>query len=311
MGTIAYADSIEDVDVIRTDLFFDKLSGIGGIPRGVITEVFGDEGLGKSTLCLQIVANAQKLGLRCLWADVEWSYTPSYAASLGVDNKKLGLIRERIAERSLDTLEEAVESGKWDLVILDSVGGLLAMKEAEKDAEGKTIGLQAGLISRFCRKIVPSLSIHKVALVVINHSFTDIMSGKLMTSGGKKLAYHKSLSIRLKGKFNATVLKQGDRRVGKIVVGEVRKNKLAGTEGLEIEAQIFFGTGFSTVADLLGDALDRGIITKKGNTYYLGSEKLGIGLQNVRKQLEADAVLTEKVKAELHDDRNKGTQEDK
>lgn len=301
MGIIAYADSIESVDVIPTGLFLDKLSGIGGIPRGVITEVFGDEGIGKSSLCLQAVAAAQRLGLRCLWADVEWSFAPKYAVSLGVDNSRLGLVRERIAETTLDTLEEEIETGKWDLVILDSVGGILPRKEAEKDAEGKTIGSQAGLMAKFCRKVIPSLAIHDVALVVINHSFTDIMSSKLMTSGGKKLAYHKALSVRLKSKFGSAVLKQGDRRVGKVVIGEVRKNKLAATEGLELEGQLFFGSGFSTAADMLSDAIEKGVITKKGNTYFLAMEKLGIGLQNVRKQMESDAVLSEKIKMALNE----------
>lgn len=296
MGIISYADSIEETNIIPTGLFIDKLTGIGGIPRGVITEIFGDEGIGKTSVCLQLVARAQQMGLKCLWADVEWSYSPQYAASLGVDNSKLGLIRERYAESTLDALEEAADSGKWDLIVLDSIGGILPRAEAEKGVEGKTIGGQAGLIAKFCRKIVPSIKIKDVALVVINHQFTDIMSGKLLTSGGKKLAYHKSLSIRLKAKFGSGGLKQGDVKVGKVVVGEVRKNKMAGTEGLELEGQLLFGSGFSAAADLLGDAIEKGIITKKGNTYYFHGEKLGIGLGRVRKAMEDDAVLTEKVK---------------
>lgn len=299
MGIIAYADSIEDVQAIPSGLFIDRLTGIGGIPRGVITEVFGDEGIGKSSMCLQIVAAAQQQGLRCLWADVEWSYAAKYASSLGVDNSKLGLIRERFAESTLEKLEEAIDSGEWDLVILDSVGSILPRTEAEKSVEGKTIGGQAGIMAKFCRRIVPSLALNNVALVVINHSFIDIMSGKLMTSGGKKLAYHKSLSIRFKAK-QGVVLKQGDRRIGKVVIGEVRKNKLAPTEGMELDGQLIFGVGFSTAADLLGSALDSKVITKKGNTYFLGSEKLGIGLQNVRKQIEDDSVLAEKIKLALH-----------
>jgi len=151
MGIIAYADSIEETDVIPTGLFLDKLTGIGGIPRGHITEIFGDESIGKSSVCLQLVASAQHLGLRCLWADVEWSFDTHYAASLGVDNTKLGIIRERFGESVLDAIEEAAESGDWDLIILDSVGGILPRAEAEKGSDGKTIGGQAGLIAKFCR----------------------------------------------------------------------------------------------------------------------------------------------------------------
>lgn len=297
MGVI-YASDVAEVDVIPTNLFVDNLTGIGGIPRGVITEVFGDEGIGKSSLCLQLVANAQKLGLKCLWADVEWSYSARYAESLGVDNTKLGLIRERFAEPVLDTLEEEIDSGKWDLVVLDSVGGITPRAEVEKGMEGKVIGGQAGLLAKFCRKVVPSLRINNVALVVINHQFIDIMSGKLLTSGGKKLAYHKSLSLRLKGKSGVT-LKQGDRKVGKVVVGEVRKNKMAATEGLEIEGQLIFGTGFSVGADVLNIAIDKGVITKKGNTYWFGKQKLGVGLGKTRTLLEEDEKLLEEVKAQL------------
>lgn len=295
---ITFASSIGDVEVIPTGLFVDKLSGIGGIPRGVITEIFGDESIGKSSFCLQMVAEAQRQGLRCLFADVEWSYDVRYAASLGIDNDKLGIIRERFAETTLDALEEAVESGQWDLVVLDSVGGILPRAEAEKENGGKTIGGQAGLIAKFCRKIVPLLKIKNVALVVINHSFVDIMSGKIMTSGGKKLAYHKSLSIRFKQKFGV-VIKQGDRKVGKVVVGEVKKNKLAATEGLELDGQLIFGVGFSAAADLLGDAIDKGVVYKKGNTFYFGEQKLGVGLGKVREQFEADESLREQVKAAL------------
>lgn len=300
--SIVFADSIEEVQVIPTGLFFDKLTGIGGIPRGVITELFGDEGIGKTTLCLQMVANAQKQGIRCLWVDFEYSYPPAYAAFLGVSNAQLGLIRERYAEAALDQVESALEEGEWDLIVLDSVGGILPRAEAEKGAEGKTIGGQAGLMAKFCRKIVPLLSIHNAAMVVINHSFIDVMSGKLLTSGGKKLAYHKALSIRFKPKKMGTgnsVLKQGDRKVGKVVTGEVRKNKMAPTEGLELDGQIIFGSGFSVAADLLADAIDREVITKKGNTYYFGEEKLGIGMSKVRKMVEDDAVLAEKIKQAL------------
>lgn len=293
-----YADSIKTTEVISTGLFLDKLTGIGGVPRGVITEIFGDESIGKSSLCLQLVASAQQQGLNCLWADIEWSYGTAYAESLGVNNKKLGIIREQFAEASLDAIEEAVSSGKWDLVVLDSIGGILPRAEAEKEAGGKTIGGQAGLIAKFCRKIVPLLKIHNVALVVINHSFVDIMSGKIMTSGGKKLAYHKAISIRLKQKFGV-VIKQGDRKVGKVVVGEVKKNKEAATEGLELDGQLIFGVGFSASADILNDAIDKGIVSKKGNTFYFRDIKLGIGLQKVRKLMEEDKELTENIKYAL------------
>lgn len=262
-----------DVSPIKTGTIIDKLSGIYGIPRKRITEIFGDSGVGKSSLCLQAVKQAQQQGLRVLWSDVEWSYDGNYAQSLGVDNGNLGLLQTRHAEDILDELEQAIDKGTYDLIILDSIGGLLPRQEAEKGAGEKTIGGQAGLVARFCRKVVPLLALRNVALVVINHSFTDIMSGAIKTSGGAKLEYHKSLSIRLK-KTNR-VLKSGEKIIGKVIVGQVKKNKLAATEGMELEAQMVFGSGFSSAFDLLDEALAKGIIEKRGQTYWFSQEKLG------------------------------------
>jgi recombination protein RecA len=297
MGVI-YASEIQDVEVIPSGLFIDNLTGIGGIPRGVITEIFGDEGIGKTSVCLQLVANAQQQGLKCLWADVEWSYSAKYAESLGVDNEKLGLIREEFAEESLDLLEDEIRKGCWDLIILDSIGGLTPRAEIEKGIDGRVIGAQANLVAKFCRKVVPPLSQHKTALVVINHQLIDIMTGKLLTSGGKKLAYHKSLSIRFRQKSGVS-LKQGDRKVGKVVIGEVRKNKMAPTEGLMLDGQLIFGTGFSAAADILNIAIDTGVVTKKGATYYFGEQKLAVGLGKTRNLIEEDEALAEAIKKQL------------
>lgn len=297
MPILKASDSpFNDLDPIKTGTFLDKITGIGGIPRKRITEIFGDAGVGKSSVCLQVIANAQGSGLRCLWADIEFSFDAIYAANLSVQNKDLGLLQERFAEDALDEIEKAIDSGKYDLVILDSIGGLLPRAEAEKGAGEKVIGGQASLVARFCRKTVPLLALRNVALVVINHSFTDLMSGKLKTSGGAKLDYHKSLSIRLK--VNPTVaIKQGDRKVGKVIVAEVRKNKLAATEGMTVDAKIMFGQGFSASEDLLGDALDAGVITKKGNTHYFSQEKLGM-ISAVR-VLMKDETFADKIREAL------------
>lgn len=273
---IPFADQSphNELSPIKTGTLIDKLSGLNGLPRKKITEIYGDSSVGKSTLLLQAVAEAQKQGLRSLWVDVEFSYDRNYASTLGVDNSRLGLLQEEFAEETLDTVEREIREGNWDLIVIDSIGALQVRAEAEKGVGEKTIGGQAGIVAKFCRKVVPLIAIHNVALVVINHSFTDVMSGAIKTSGGKKLEYHKSLSIRLKQKFGV-VLKQGDRKIGKVIVGEVKKNKLAGTEGTEAEARIIYGEGFSKSADLLEDAIQANIFTKTGNTYFLGETKIG------------------------------------
>ena len=292
---VIYASDVEEVSVIPTGLFIDNLTGIGGIPRGYITEIFGDEGIGKSSVCLQIVASAQKQGFRCLWVDVELCFNTKYSSSLGVDNSKLGLLQERFAEDLLDFIDSEVNAGNWDLVIFDSIGALSSRVEAEKSAEAKTIGLQAGLVSRFSRKLVSAIKYNNTAFIAINHQFVDLMSGKIMSSGGKKFAYHKSISIRLKQKSGVTI-KQGDRKVGKVILAEVRKNKLASTEGLEIESQLIFGNGFSIGADVLNLAIDKGVVTKQGNSYFYGETKLGVGLGKARQAIENDEQLLESIK---------------
>lgn len=299
MGLIAYADSIEEVDAIPTGLpFVDKATGIGGIPRGVITEVYGDESVGKSTLCMQIVAAAQQQGLKCLWADVEFSYSPKYGEALGIDNAKLGILRTRYAEDLLDEMELAADSGDWDLIVVDAVGAILPRAEAEKNADQKTIGAQAGPVSRFVRKMTPAIATHNVALIAINHSFIEVMgpsAGKIVTSGGKKLRYAKQLSLRLKPKMGVSV-KEGDTKVGKAIVVEVKKNKVGGTEGMETDGVLLFGKGFSALANLLDDAIERKVVTKKGNTYWFGEEKLGLGIGRTRKIVEDDPGLQERIK---------------
>lgn len=278
---ITSAAELEKVDAIRTDTFLDTLSGIGGLPVGRITEVYGDAGLGKSTVCLQAIASAQARGLKCLVADAEWAYDARYASSLGVDNSQLDLLREQHAEDLLEALESAVDSGKYQLVILDAVGAILPRQEAEKAVGEKSIGGQAGLVARFCRKIVPILSLRNCALVVINHSFTDIMTGSQKTSGGKKLEYHKSFSVSLRKKQGVS-LKQGDRVVGKVIVAKVVKNKIGATEGMEVDGQILFGSGFSSALSVLDTALERGIITQEGRTYFFKGERICSGMPKLR-----------------------------
>lgn len=261
----------------------DKILG-GGIPSRKIAEISGVFSVGKSTLALQIVAQAQKLDKDVLWCDSEFSFGEEYATSLGVNCELLDLIQGRYAEENLDQIEEWATDHKNGLIVLDSIGGLLPRQEAEKSAEGKTIGGQAKLIATFCRKVVPILAINNNALVVLNHQFTDLMSGKLKTSGGAKLEYAKSIWLMLR-KVNKRIM-QGDQQVGDIIEAEIRKNKLAPTNKQKCELTLIYGSGFSAEADLLQEMLDSGEVTKKGNTFFRGATKLGVGLAKAREALK-------------------------
>lgn len=278
-----------EIGVIPTGFSkLDAILGVGGIPLRKITEVSGQFSVGKSTLGLQIVAQAQKMDMDCLWADNELSFGEDYATQLGVDVATLDLLQERLAEPMLDQMEEWIAEHKNALVVLDSVGNLLPRAEAEKGAGDKTIGGQAKLIATFCRKVQGLLAENNVALIVLNHQFTDLMSGKLMTSGGAKLAYSKSIWLMLR-KVNKRVM-QGDKQVGDIIEAEVRKNKLAGTLKQTAELTMLYGKGFSQAADKLDEMLKSGEIEKRGNTFWHGDIKAGVGMAKAREYVKSLSV---------------------
>ena len=290
----ASESSYSKIDWITTGISsLDKILG-GGIPTKRITELSGPFSVGKTTLALTVIGNAQKQGLKTLWIDQEWAWESSYAEVLGVDPSKLLLIQERYAELALDQLEEFAENNKNAVIVLDAVGALLPRQEAEKSNEGKTIGGQAGLVAKFLRKIVPLLAINNHALLLCNHQFIDLMTSRLKTSGGAKLEYHKSIWLSLR-KANKKIM-NGENQVGLVVEAEIKKNKLTATQGQKCELQMIFGEGFSKEADLLQDALDSGLITKQGQFYFFRGEKVARGLNALREKFK-DENFREQLKA--------------
>lgn len=273
---IPRASSIAKVDSISTGLpQLDRAIGIGGIPIGRITEISGKWSAGKSTLALQTVAEAQKKGMECVWFDTEFTWDDSYARALGVDTDQLYLIQKPTAEEGLDVLLEIAAKEKGWLMVLDSVGGLHPKDEAEKTSGERTIGAQASLVARFCRKVVPNLSLRNHALIVLNHEYLEIgaLRPTVMTAGGAKLSYHKALWIRL----NRTGMnvKVGDKIVGYKAEAEIRKNKVAPTERTKCDLEMEYGKGFLAAANLFDDAVAAGLFTKQGNTWYFKEEKIG------------------------------------
>lgn len=264
------------VDWIPTGITKLDLALGGGIPTKRISECFGPFSSGKTSLALLAVAQAQNRGYTALWCDQEWSWEPNYAEKIGVDLDSLLLLQEHHAEDALDEIEKYVSEHENTFVVIDAVGALLPRAESEKLNGEKTIGGQASLIAKFCRKIVPLLALRNSALLVINHQFTDIMTGALKSSGGAKLEYHKSVSVSLKRKYGATAKRASDGKIFEIVTeAEVRKNKLAGTLGSKVDLFMEPGSGFLVEGDLFQEVLDRGIIRRDKNTFYYADEKLG------------------------------------
>src|SRR3990167_94241 len=241
--------TLNQFDTIATP--FPRLNEIlgGGIPSKKIVEISGQASVGKSPLALQLVAEYQRLKKPALWCDSELSFTTDYAKIMGVDCKELDLIiQDTYAEAVLDDLEEWAGKHKNGIIVLDSIGNLLAREEAEKGAEGRSIGLQARMIGSFTRRISPMLANRNHTLVVLNHTFTDLNTGRLKTSGGMKLEYSKSLWLTLKRSFGKTPKRSANGLKTVITIEvEVRKNKTSPTEGMKCEIELLQGKGFATV----------------------------------------------------------------
>ncbi len=234
-------------DVMETPFVsLNKILG-GGLPSRKITEVSGSYSVGKSTLALQLVAQAQKNKKPTLYCDSEFSFTTEYAQAMGVDCKELDLVQEQYAEAMLDALEAWATKHKNGLIVLDSIGALLPREEAEKGAEGRSIGLQARLIGSFTRRMVPILALRNHTLIVLNHTFTDLNTGRLKTSGGAKLEYAKSIWLTLKTSYGKAAKRNGEGlKTLKFIEVEVRKNKVAPTEGMKTDIELEPGKGFAT-----------------------------------------------------------------
>lgn len=273
---IVKASEIGELEVLKTNTFLDELSGVWGLPKERIVEFYGSEKTGKSTASFHVIAAAQQEELPCLLVDVEHSFVGKYAEDLGIDLRKLDILRAAYAEEIIDKTEEAIKSGKYDggVIVFDSIGSLSSRVEDEKSAGEKTIGIQASLMGRFVRKLAPQVSYRKILFIGINHSRTDIITGKVTTMGGKAWSEKKKLSLEFREK-SGVLLKSGDNVVGKKIIVRVMKNAVGATERKEIEVSLIFGQGFSVSANLLDEAITKGVITKEGNTYYFSGEKLG------------------------------------
>ena len=276
----------------------DWAIGIGGIPRGRITEFVGNKSTGKTTLVLTMIKTAQQVGLRCVYADSENAVNFKKAKSLGVDLDKLTVLHGSFGEEYLDEILRIVEADEADLIVVDSVAALSPRVEFEGTAEQQTIGAQARMISKFCRKVILPLRKHNVALVLINHSRLNIMTNVEESAGGKSLEYYRSVQVRLKIHYTKGALKSGDKTVGNKIVFKITKNK-AGGGAKEVAANLFFDTGHSAEADLIETGLEMGVIKKEGNTLYFGDTKLGVGMEKVRKYLEDNPDLTAEIKDKM------------
>ena len=286
------------VEAIPTgSLALDIALGIGGVPRGRITEIFGPEMAGKSTLAQHVVAQAQRLGGQVAYVDVEHALDPTFAAALGVNIEDLLISQPDTGEQALEICEALVRSNAVDVIVLDSVAALVPRAEIEGDMGDSLPGLQARLMSQALRKLTAAVSRSRTALIFINQlreKIGIIFGNPEVTPGGRALKFYSSVRIDLR---RVESLKQGGIVIGSRVRAKIVKNKLAPPFRTAEFDIIFHGPqlGISREGDLLDLAVDAGIVKKQGSFFSFEDRKLGQGREQAKAYLRENPQLMEEL----------------
>lgn len=268
-------------DVIPTGILsFDGATIIGGFPRGRVVEVYGPESSGKTTLTLQVIAQAHALKGEAAFVDAEHALDPGYARALGIDVDRLWVSQPDCGEQALEITERLVRSGEFDVIVVDSVAALVPRSELDGEYGDAQMGLQARLMSQAMRKLVGVVSRTKTCLIFINQvrDKIGVMFGNPeTTTGGRALKFYSSMRVEVR---RGVQIKEGDVVIGFSSKIKIVKNKLAAPYR-ECEPQMIFGHGFSQVHDVFKLATGYGIIEKSGSWYAYKGERLGQGQENV------------------------------
>jgi recombination protein RecA len=296
-------DAAYTVPAISTGaVSLDYALGIGGVPRGRVVEIFGPESSGKTTLSLQVIAEAQKLGGMAAFVDAEHALDAQYAKKLGVDLDNLLVSQPDNGEQALEIVEVLVRSGGVDVVVVDSVAALVPRAEIEGEMGEAQMGLQARLMSQALRKLTGVVSKSKTCLIFINQlrEKIGVMFGNPeTTTGGRALKFYASVRIDIR---RIGAIKDGDVVVGGRTRVKVVKNKVA-PPFREAEFDVMYGEGISREGDLLDLAVDRKLVEKSGTWFAFGGERLGQGRENVKQFLKDNPAvfktLEERVRKEL------------
>ena len=279
-------------------LSVDLALGTGGIPRGRVTEVFGAESAGKSTLAIHLMSETQKAGGVAAYIDVEHALDPAYAANCGLDLNELLIAQPDSAEQALDITEQLVRSGAIDAIVVDSVAALVPQAEIEGDMGDTHVGLQARLMSQALRKLTGTIHKSKTAVVFINQLREKVgvtYGSPEVTPGGRALKFYSSVRIDLR---RVESIKQGSEVTGNRVRARIVKNKVAAPFRVA-EFDIMFNQGISKMADLLEIGTARGIIKKSGAFYSYGDTRLGQGRENAKEFLQQHPEIAESVERRI------------
>lgn len=279
------------VNVIPTgSLAIDLALGVGGIPRGRITEIYGPESSGKTTLCLHVVAEAQARGGTCAFVDMEHALDPNYAARLGVDTDNLYISQPDMGEQALEITEALVRSGALDVVILDSVAALVPRAELEGEMGDSHVGLQARLMSQALRKLSGAIKQSNTAVLFTNQlrEKVGVMFGNPeTTSGGRALRFYASIRIDIR---RIQAIKQKDQVIGNRTRVKITKNKVA-PPFRQCEVDLMYDHGFSKESDVLDLGVAAGIIDKRGAFFRYNDGLIGQGRENAKEYLRQNTEL--------------------
>ena len=289
------------VPIISTgSISLDTVLGVGGIPKGRITEIYGPESSGKTTLALHILAEAQKQGGFAAFIDAEHALDPAYARKIGVDTDNLWVAQPDYGEQALDIAEQLVRSMAVDVIVIDSVAALVPKAEIEGEMGDQQVGLQARLMSRALRKLAGIVNQSKTALVFINQTRMKIgvmFGSPETTSGGQALKFYSSVRMRI-ARTGSIKVKGVD--LGNTTKVKIVKNKLA-PPFREAIFDIVFGEGISKLGEILDMGSDMGFVTKRGAFYYVGEDKIGQGKDNAKAFLVENPELCQKLEDQIRE----------
>jgi recombination protein RecA len=292
-------EAIVPISVIPTGaISFDAALGVGGFPRGRVVEIFGPESSGKTTIALQVIAEAQKTGGMAAFVDAEHALDPQYAKKLGVDVDNLLVSQPDYGEQALEIAEALVRSNAIDVLVVDSVAALVPKAELEGEMGDSHMGLQARLMSQALRKLTGIVSKSRTCLIFINQirEKIGVMFGNPeTTTGGRALKFYSSVRIDIR---RIAAIKEGDVVTGSRTRVKIVKNKVA-APFREAEFDILYGEGISREGDLLDLAVNNNVLEKSGSWFSYKNERIGQGRENARQFLKDNKDTLAKLEAEV------------
>ena len=292
-------EAVVPISVIPTGaISLDAALGVGGMPRGRVVEIFGPESSGKTTLALQVVAEAQKAGGMAAFVDAEHALDPAYARKLGVDVDNLLISQPDYGEQALEIAEALVRSGAIDVLVVDSVAALVPKAELDGEMGDSHVGLQARLMSQALRKLTGIVSKSRTCMIFINQirEKIGVMFGNPeTTTGGRALKFYSSIRADIR---RIAAIKEGDQVVGSRTRVKVVKNKVA-APFRECEFDIMYGEGISREGDLIDLAVNHNVVEKSGAWFSYKGERIGQGRENARAFLKENKDITAKIEVEV------------